>query len=541
MNIRILFIILVLCNSVAAQQPTLSSLLAQTQSAKTDSLKIAAFGELADYYFFTNIDSAAYYAIEGRKLAQKANIKIAEADMIGKIASIRESHGNLTLTEKLYNEALAIYRQFNAQKKIAEVNNGLGVVAAKKGNFNAANNYFMTALKIYTQLNDEKGKAHTYIKLGALSESIHELDKALAYYNKSKTFYKDKPVSENSLTLYNNIGVVYAQKDSLAMAAKLFLEGVAISDSAPFAGVHIMLLTNAGNAYSELGKPDKAKEYLNIALSKARQYKMQETEARALLNLAGLYVAQNLITTQKYLDSSLTIARSINHRKLVSEIYEAFGDLYKEQKNYKAALEAYEKRTAIKDSIFTIQKTAQIAAMQADYETEEANQEIKQLKLTNEQTRLQRNIGTTLTIAVVVILFTLLYSFLRLRHINKKLLAANQVRDKLFSIIGHDLKGPMASQSQMLDMLQTDDFSVSEHKDIVQELAKQSASTLTILNALLNWGNIQLQGVKINPVSFHARPTVAKTISIYAKQAEAKSIIINNNIPEGTSVFTRSF
>lgn len=537
MNIRLFIITLFLCSSVAAQQTNVSSLIANIQTANTDSAKIAAYGKVVEYYFFQNADSAAFYAGEGLKLAQATNNRMGVADMLCKLASVRESHGNLILPERFYKEALTIYHHYGALTKIAAVNNGLGVVAAKKGDFKTANDYFFTALKAYDQLHDEAGIASTYIKLGALNESIHELDKALEYYNKSKAYYQGKTLRENYITLYNNMGVVYAQKDSMDKAAKMFLEGVAISDSAQYAGIHIMLLTNVAHAYEELKKPQLAKEYSIRALSKSRQFKMPESEARSLMNLAAFFGSKDPGLAAKYLDTALNITISIDHQKLLAEVYGAIGALNKEQSRYKEALDAFEHERAIKDSIFNIQKASEIAALQTDYEAEEANMQIKQLKLTNEKTTLERNIGIGITTAILAILFTLLFSFIRLRKVNKKLITANQVRDKLFSIIGHDLKGPMASQTQMLNMLQSGDFSALEHKDIIQELGKQSEATLNILNALLSWGNIQLQGVKVNPVTFHARPTVAKTITLYAKQAEAKSISIHNNIHEGTSVF----
>lgn len=537
MNIRFLFIAILFCNPVVAQQPSLPTLRQSLQTSKADTSKVSAYGAMADYYFYINADSAAHYANEGRKLAHKINDKLGEGDMIAKIASLRENHGNLALTEKLYNDALVLYKQVNAQKRIAEVMNGMGVSEAKNGDFSAANEHFIAALKIYDDLKDEKGIAHTYLKLGALSGTMGEFDKALVYYDKCKAFYKDKPISENTITLYNNIGIIYAQKDSLPEALKLFLEGIALSDSAQFAGVHIMLLTNAGNAYEQMGMPKEAKTYIGTALSKARQYKMRETEARSLLNFATLYESTNPAACEKYLDTAITVAKAIDHKLLIAEIYGARGEFFKGQKKYKEALEAFEQKTHLSDSLVSVEKATQIAAIQADYQTEEANFQINQLKLTNAKTRLERNIGIAITLAAIIILAALTYFFIRLRVINKKLNEANQIRSKLFSIIGHDLKGPMTSQAEALDTLKEHEFPAEKQKEIIQELSKQSASTLNILNDLLTWGNAQLQGVKVNPTTFYARPTIAKTVSLYAKQVDTKAISIHNNIPDGTSVF----
>jgi signal transduction histidine kinase len=137
-----------------------------------------------------------------------------------------------------------------------------------------------------------------------------------------------------------------------------------------------------------------------------------------------------------------------------------------------------------------------------------------------------------------VLIVILLWLYLRkISKLNRALEASNQVRDTLFSIIGHDLKGPVGNASQMADLMKTEDFSEAELRSMLAELGKQTTVAFDLLNALFEWGSAQLKGVKVSPEDTTTKSFINKNISLLGSQAALKNITINDHTSADTLIF----
>lgn len=525
---------------ITATSQNISRLLRQLQDAKPDTGKVNQYNVVSKYYQYVEPDSAIYYANEGLKLARAINDRIGEGVLLNRLGAVNESHGNLGMARKYLEQSLKVFQQQNYIIGIAGDYNGLGIVEAKKGNLDTANNYFLKALKLNKQAGNKNGIVQSYIKLGSVNELYNNLDKALEYFNEAEKINKKLPLSDAYFTLCNELGVVYAKKGDMKKAIQYFKDGISKSDTAVYAGVHVSLLGNIGNAYDHLGDKATARSYLEKALLKTRQYDLPEDEARTLMTISTMINAQDPLTAKAYLDSALNLALRIHHKKIEADIYEAYADNYEELSDYKNAFAYLRKYYDLRDSILNNEKEKVITRLQTNYDLEESKVQIQELKLVNQERTFERNISIAIITAILAILFTLGFSLRRTYLLNKKLKESNIVKDKLFSIIGHDLKGPMAGISQMMSMLETENFTPEEQKQIHEELQRQSEASLEILNSLLNWGNIQLQGIKVNATDFDARRAIDKTISLLKSQAELKEIRVNNHVGEGVKIHADS-
>ena len=75
----------------------------------------------------------------------------------------------------------------------------------------------------------------------------------------------------------------------------------------------------------------------------------------------------------------------------------------------------------------------------------------------------------------------------------QKLKAVNDEKDKLFSIISHDLNAPLSSVKQYLDLLKAVELDTEERKDIEKSLAASLRDAKILLNNLLLWAKNQMQ------------------------------------------------
>ena len=113
----------------------------------------------------------------------------------------------------------------------------------------------------------------------------------------------------------------------------------------------------------------------------------------------------------------------------------------------------------------------------------------------------------------------------------------NQLKDRLFSVISHDLRSPLNTLLGILTMVNEGHISEEELKQILPEISKNLSYTTGLVNNLLQWTKSQLQGEVVKPLQFDIHKTVNDAVNLSNQTASEKNIRIINAIPENTAVF----
>ena len=108
----------------------------------------------------------------------------------------------------------------------------------------------------------------------------------------------------------------------------------------------------------------------------------------------------------------------------------------------------------------------------------------------------------------------------------------NQTKDKLFSIIAHDLRTPFANIKGVTDLLDMNTLSLEEIRLILRELSKNASNTQETLENLLLWAKSQLQGIKPNPKKVNSLEITEEVVSLSEPQATDKQITLHANVQE---------
>lgn len=115
----------------------------------------------------------------------------------------------------------------------------------------------------------------------------------------------------------------------------------------------------------------------------------------------------------------------------------------------------------------------------------------------------------------------------------------NNTRDKMYSIISHDIKSPFANISMMISMIaegylepDSDDF-----REIIQNLNYSTKETYALLENLLQWTRTQTGDIECNPEIVDLNELIENAISIISINAQNKNININSNIENNSKVF----
>lgn len=115
---------------------------------------------------------------------------------------------------------------------------------------------------------------------------------------------------------------------------------------------------------------------------------------------------------------------------------------------------------------------------------------------------------------------------------NKKLIQHNEEKDKLFSIIAHDLRSPLGSLNQILAMLAEGQLSKEEFDVLVSKISKNANRSSELLDNLLQWASSQMKGFKVLKKRINIQALIQEKIESMQQVAAQKNIEIVNNSPE---------
>ncbi|MFY9151248.1 MAG: two-component regulator propeller domain-containing protein [Prolixibacteraceae bacterium] len=122
---------------------------------------------------------------------------------------------------------------------------------------------------------------------------------------------------------------------------------------------------------------------------------------------------------------------------------------------------------------------------------------------------------------------------------NGQLKELNSTKDKLFSIISHDLRSPFSSMLGFQDMLVNhyNDFGESERQNMLGHLYTTTNQVFWLVENLLNWARIQTHSIKYQPVEFKVRKVVLEKLALYQNTSKLKEINFKELIPDELIAF----
>ncbi len=113
-----------------------------------------------------------------------------------------------------------------------------------------------------------------------------------------------------------------------------------------------------------------------------------------------------------------------------------------------------------------------------------------------------------------------------LNKTNKELLAINSLKDKLFTVISHDLRQPVLSFEVLLETIRSYKDKLTREKFEVLTTAIQSQLTEVkdLMDNLLNWAMVQMQYHELNKQDFDLKNSLKRNLELYREQANEKRI-----------------
>lgn len=459
------------------------------------------------------------------------------------MALVDRSHGRIKSAVNDLDAALALYRTAGYLRGIADVLGDIGSMEAGKGNIDVAARYIVSALKLQDSLGNKDGAMVSYMNLASMYLQQNDTARASHFVDEALKCAASVPVNDHVIGLYNLQGVIYAMEGRNAEALSTFMHSLELSDGPTFVTGRVECLSYLGQFYLDAGQPEKAIRFLDQGLQLATRYNRPELRANMLLTLAAILQTKDIPATTRYLEEALQIADSIHSKAFMVTVYEAQAAFYKDIGKYKEALLATERKQKIADSLFAISKSVELSNVSATHELEKSDEQVQLLERESSRNARQRNLFIAISFGVAALLAVLYFYFRRTTALNRKLKEhqeelkeLNIMKDKLFSIIGHDLRGPISSIPTVLDIYEDPRTDDEEKKFLLDSLREHARASSEMLDKLLFWGQSLVKGLRLQQADVDVKDTIRQSIALKKLVLDEKGIKLTCNVPKGLTI-----
>ena len=131
---------------------------------------------------------------------------------------------------------------------------------------------------------------------------------------------------------------------------------------------------------------------------------------------------------------------------------------------------------------------------------------------------------------------------LTLKHALEELRNANAAKDKLFSIVAHDLRGPIASLAGMLEVIVVNPEMLGDDDSpmFLNELAFSARTLLHLIENLLSWAKNQRDAITYKPETICVNDIIDTQLNIFSGMAREKGVNLKARVDARIHVFADS-
>ncbi len=405
-------------------------------------------------------------------------------------------------------KALQLSQKFHDEKSEAEALQQLGIASYLRGSYENSNDYFKRAIIIYNNLNDTNHVYETYKNMGVYFNQINENDSALFYFKKALRYFINTNQLKQMANCYNNIGLIYLNLNEYDNALYYYKKSLNIKEHINDSIGIGHTMGNIGLIYLDQNNPQQAAKYIKKSLILSTEANDLKNIAVASRNLAHAYdMMERNDSALYYYNNSLKSGMQVKSLVEVLSTSELIAAFYEKQNQLDSAVFYYKLINTYNDSIKNQEFHQKIIKSISEYENK-----LQQMKIER-----QKNIRLMLVLTIgliIIMLIVLLREYRAKRNQNRKLKSLNQklmvsesqlkqlnhTKDKLFSIIAHDLKNPFIGLISISKVLITaKNIPAEEQKDYISKMYVSLKSLNELLENLLSWARSQLNTVEYYP------------------------------------------
>lgn len=433
---------------------------------------------------------------------------------------------------------------------------------------NRALEYAIKAVNIYLNNNIADGLANSYNFIGSLHKDLKNIDLAEDYYMKALDIWTKAKSDYGLSSAYNNLGIVYDTKGDNQKALEYYSKSLELSKKLEDPNGISIAYNNLGYIYIKINQLDNGIAAYQKSLEISKKNNDSESYLNTCNNIAIAYLKKNdLAQSEKYVNTVVKDIKSVSDPLIVQETYKILSEINSKNGNYKKAYEYKKIELAYNDSLYNKQQTRNIIEMQTRFESEAKEREIQILKKDNDIKQLEferqkffQRILIVIALLFLIIIIVVAVSFriinksnnllaqknielenanTKLKDSEKNLKELNATKDKLFSIIAHDLKNPFNALMGFSDLLDRNYTFLSEEErlEYIGVISDSTQNLYKLLDNLLQWTRTQTGTITYVPEEFNLYTLIQQEVDILTPNSEKKKISISINVNEDITVF----
>ncbi|WP_349318072.1 tetratricopeptide repeat-containing sensor histidine kinase [Chitinophaga sp. MM2321] len=519
---------LLLLSPVAMAQQQRADSLLQTLAAhvKKDTVRINLLNQASRLYFTRDATVSQQYAREALSLSDSLHYTKGKIWATRNLALVENTKGNLDKQMQLTVSALELAETMGDLATLGILNNDIGNIFTEQNSPRDALIYLRKSLRIKQQLHQLAETGKTLNNIGSAYISLQLPDSALHYLHKAEKIKLELNDQQGLAYTYENMGIV-------AMLQHHY---------------------------------EEALRYHQLSAAYYKAAGNLPGLTKASLNLAEI---QTLLGDMKNAERNLSAAKEINAKlgNVKNEMiyYKIRYKLDSSRHDYAAALLNYQEYSGRNMDFFNVEKSRQITKSQMKYESEKKQQENVMLKkeqqlhlATIQQQRVLVWSGASLFLALLLITAIVyrlykqqqeLYAQLNSKnqevslqnHIileqNATLENLNQVKDKVFSVISHDLRSPLAILEGLLFLLRDEKIDAAQFRFYSDELWRDVKNTAYMMDNMLQWASNQMKGISVKADDFDLTLLLNQEFELLQTLARQKEVKLAHELNNTIGVY----
>lgn len=392
----------------------------------------------------------------------------------------------------------------------------------------------------------------SYYNIGDYGKSQVMLDKFIRNYD--GTINRDLI---NGLTI---MGLIYQGRRNFQEALryyKLALEKATIAKDTVWVG---LATGNLGSLYLDMGKLEEGRPLIYQDIATSLNNKLYESAANDYFDLSTIAFGMGKLAWAKtVLDSAIFMLR-LNQQpydKSWARVYKNLARYYAATGHNDSAYHYLLQTQQILDSLQNDRNESVLKLRVNAFSQQKAERDAVMLKASMESSRQNRRFAIIAVLGTLVVAcFALLYIRQKMRvnrvlrekatlieaeklqeeERRKKEEAANHAKSKLFSLIAHDLRGPIGGLAALLDMMQEGGISPEELIAILPDIKTKVDNLYNVTDNLLRWAYTQMDGRNDQKVTVTVAPVISNVVTLLQDGAAKKDIRICHSAEAGLTV-----
>jgi len=315
------------------------------------------------------------------------------------------------------------------------------------------------------------------------------------------------------------------------------------------------LFNNKALCYSQTEQYDSAVFYLHKSIVLKEKHKDIAGLAISYLNLGDVYFQkQKDKTALSYFLKSRDLANAQNEERTLENAYYNLSMTYESLGNYKSALNNFKKSDSIRIKLDTKESIWKLSQIEKKLAVQSKQLQISELETLNTKKELELSTRSTQRNAFMAVSLGLLLIagivsiFLVQRNRASRTIARqrneletlNKTKDRLFSIIAHDLRSPVNSlqqkNAQAMQSMESGDLPMAQ--EMIRLIRKDTEQASLLLNNLLHWSFSETGNLFLLPQPLLLRACIEQVVEELSFASREKQISFAPDIPPQLIVST---